>query len=279
MKKVLIVLLSAVTIFAPMQVAKATDERVVAIIDTAIDSSKFPSIIYEVCFTQNKSCLNKTNFMEGKGSANSLIWPASMLNSVYHGHSMVAASVNTNPNIKIVFVRIADITAQGNSGNQPQSLSLAIDWVSKNAAKFSIDAVSISQSGTSSNNLLSCSRDTVVINAVASLNAQNVPTFAATGNDRLTDKVGFPACVNGAIGVGAVDANGTTFHAVTNRGPGLDIVANGSMDVVRYNGTVVTATGTSVANVVAATKYVSQTNMFSQFIAGLTKFLTYPFIK
>jgi hypothetical protein len=192
---------------------------------------------------------------------------------------MVAASVNTNPNIKIVFVRIADITAQGNSGNQPQSLSLAIDWVSKNAAKFSIDAVSISQSGTSSNNLLSCSRDTVVINAVASLNAQNVPTFAATGNDRLTDKVGFPACVNGAIGVGAVDANGTTFHAVTNRGPGLDIVANGSMDVVRYNGTVVTATGTSVANVVAATKYVSQTNMFAQFIAGLTKFLTYPFIK
>jgi hypothetical protein len=276
MKKILIAVLSAVTIFAPMQVAKATDERVVAIIDTAIDSSKFPSIIYEVCFTQNKSCLNKTNFMEGKGSANSLIWPASMLNSVYHGHSMVAASVKTNPNIKIVFVRIADITSSGNSLNSGQSLSQAMDWVSKNASKYSIDALSVSQSRV---NWTTCPTDVVISNAIKTLETQNIPTFIATGNDRLTNKVGFPACVNGAIGVGAVDANGTIFHAVTNRGPGLDIVANGSMDVVRYNGTVATTSGTSVANVVAATKYVSQTNMFSQFIAGLTKFLTYSFIK
>jgi hypothetical protein len=214
--------------------------------------------------------------MEGKGSANSLIWPTSMLNNVYHGHSMVAASVKTNPNIKIVFVRIADITSSGNSLNSGQSLSQAMDWVSKNASKYSIDALSVSQSRV---NWTTCPTDVVISNAIKTLETQNIPTFIATGNDRLTNKVGFPACVNGAIGVGAVDANGTTFHAVTNRGPGLDIVANGSMDVVRYNGTVATASGTSVANVVAATKYVSQTNMFSQFIAGLTKFLTYPFIK
>ena len=276
MKKTLIAILSAVIIFAPMQIAKAEDQRVVAIIDTAIDSTKFNSIVYEVCFTQNKSCPNKTNFMEGKGSANSLVWPSSMLNTIYHGHSMVAASVKTSPNIKIVFVRIADITSLGNSLNSGQSLSQAMDWVSKNASKYSIDALSVSQSRV---NWTTCPTDIVISNAIKTLETQNIPTFIATGNDRLTNKVGFPACIDGAIGVGAVDANGTTFHAVTNRGPGLDIVANGSIDVVRYNGTIATASGTSVANVVAATKYVGQTNMFSQFIAGFTKFLTYYFIK
>ena len=65
MKKLLITLLSITTIFAPLQVAQAADEPVIAIIDTAIDSKKVTSVIYEACFTQNRSCPNKTNFMEG----------------------------------------------------------------------------------------------------------------------------------------------------------------------------------------------------------------------
>lgn len=276
MKKTLITVLAALTFFAPMQIAKAADERVVAIIDTAIDSSKNTSVIYEVCFTQNKSCPNKTNFMEGKGSANSPIWPTSMLNPVYHGHSMVSASVKTNPNIKIVFIRIADITSSGGSLNSGQSLSQAMDWVSKNALKYSIDAVSVSQSRV---NWTTCPTDLVVSNAIKSLETQSIPTFVATGNDRLTNKVGFPACVDGAVGVGAMTAKGDMLSAVTNRGPGLDVVAVGDMELARYNGTSAPMSGTSVANVVAATKYVGQTNLFSQFISGFTKFLTYSFIK
>jgi len=276
MKKTLITVLAALTFFAPMQIAKAADERVVAIIDTAIDSSKNTSVIYEVCFTQNKSCPNKTNFMEGNGSANSPIWPTSMLNPVYHGHSMVSASVKTNPNIKIVFIRIADITSSGGSLNSGQSLSQAMDWVSKNALKYSIDAVSVSQSRV---NWTTCPTDLVVSNAIKSLETQSIPTFVATGNDRLTNKVGFPACVDGAVGVGAMTAKGDMLSAVTNRGPGLDVVAVGDMELARYNGTSAPMSGTSVANVVAATKYVGQTNLFSQFISGFTKFLTYSFIK
>lgn len=276
MKKTLITVLAALTFFAPMQIAKAADERVVAIIDTAIDSSKNTSVIYEVCFTQNKSCPNKTNFMEGSGSANSPIWPTSMLNPVYHGHSMVSASVKTNPNIKIIFIRIADITSSGGSLNSGQSLSQAMDWVSKNALKYSIDAVSVSQSRV---NWTTCPTDLVVSNAIKSLETQSIPTFVATGNDRLTNKVGFPACVDGAVGVGAMTAKGDMLSAVTNRGPGLDVVAVGDMELTRYNGTSAPMSGTSVANVVAATKYVGQTNLFSQFISGFTKFLTYSFIK
>lgn len=276
MKKILVGIITAVAIVAPTQIATAADERVVAIIDSAIDSTKFSSIVYEACFTQNKSCPNKANFMEGKGAANSPVWPSSMLNTVYHGHSMVAASVKTNPNIKIVFVRIADITSSGSSLNAGQSLSQAMDWVSKNASKYSIDAISVSQSRV---NWTTCPTDLLVSNSIKSLNVQNIPTFVSTGNDGLADKVGFPACVDGAVGIGAVTADGSAFAKITNRGTGLDAVAVGDMDIVRYNGTTATISGTSVANVVASTKYVGQTNLLDQFISGFARFLTYPFIK
>lgn len=276
MKKLLIGTLAVLTMFVPMQAAKATDERVVAIIDTAIDSTKFNSIIYEVCFTQNRSCPNKTNFMEGKGSANSPVWPSSITSSIYHGHNMVVASTKVSSTTKIVFVRIADVISSGASLNAGLSLSQAMDWVSKNASKYSIDAVSVSQSRV---NWTTCPVDLLVSNGIKTLNDQNIPTFVSTGNDKLTNKVGFPACVEGAIGIGAITAKGDMFAAVTNRGPGLDAVSIGDMDIVRYNGTSATISGTSVANVVAATKYVSQTNMFSQFISGFTKFLTYPLIR
>lgn len=276
MKKVLIAVLSAVTIFAPMQVAKATDERVVAIIDTAIDSSKFPSIIYEACFTDNKSCLNKTNFMEGKGSANSPVWAVStnFSHPIYHGLKMVTSSNITNSNIKIVFIRIANVTSTGGTLNSGASLALAMDWVSKNASKYSIDALSVSQSRV---NWTACPTDLVVSNAIKSLQTQNVPTFIATGNDSLKNKVGFPACVDGAVGVGAMTFDGKMLQAVTNSGPGLDVVAVG--DIKKALNNTYDISGTSVATAVAATKYVGQISLFDQFISGLTKFLAYPFIR
>lgn len=278
MKKLLITLLSITTIIVPIQVAQAADEQVIAIIDTAIDSGKVPSVIYEACFTQNRSCPNKTNFMEGSGSANSHVWPTSMLNATYHGHHMVSAALQTNPNMKVVFVRIANITDAGNSTNTPQALSQAIDWVSKNASRFSVDAVSISQSSISANNLKSCTTDSVVINGITSLNNQNIPSFIATGNDGKKDLVGFPSCVNGAVGVGAAIPSGI-IAPLTNRGPGLDVLSVASMDIVRYNGTTATITGTSLSTVVAASLYVqNKTTNVLDFISKFSKILTYPFI-
>lgn len=279
MKKLLVILLSTITVIAPIQVARAADEQVLAIIDTAIDSKKFNSVIYEACFTQNKSCPNQSNFMEGSGSANSSIWPSSMLNSTYHGTHMVSAASKTNSNMKIVFVRIANITSLGNSTNTPEALSQAIDWISKNASRFSVDAVSISQSGISVNNLQACTTNTLVINGIKTLNSQNIASFIATGNDGRKDLVGFPSCVDGAIGVGAATSNGT-IAPLTNSGPGLDVLSIGSMDVVRYNNTTATITGTSVSTVIAASLYVkNKTTNATDFISTFTKILTYPFIR
>jgi hypothetical protein len=281
MKKVLLALLSIAIAFTAIAPAQAQDERVLAIIDSAINSNNFPSIIHEVCFTtvksttpkENMSCPNGELFMEGKGAA-SAPWPASVNNATYHGDSMVKAALTVNPNLKIVFVRFNDVTSLGNSRGDVKALASAINWVSQNAAKYSIDALSISQSTVSTGNLALCSTNTVVINAVASLNTNNIPVFVATGNDRRRDVVGFPSCVNGAIGVGAL-GNATQLEAATNTGPGLDMVAPGKVRITKYNGSPTDTAGSSVATVVSAASYVNRNTFktFGEYLTSLPKIL------
>ena len=295
MKKVLLALLSIAIAFTAMQPSHAQDERVLAIIDTAVNANNFPSIIHEVCFTtvksrivsENMSCPNGELFMEGPGSA-SAPWPMQrdrktglpipglidVNNATFHGDTMVKAALTVDPNLKIVFIRFNDVTTLGNSRGDVRALTSAIDWVSNNAGKYSIDALSISQSSVSASNLALCSKSTVVIDSVASLNAKNVPVFVATGNDRRRDVVGFPSCVNGVIGVGAL-GNATQLEAATNTGPGLDMVAPGKARVTKYNGSPTDTSGSSVATVVSAASYVNKNTFktFGEYLSSLPKIL------
>ena len=295
MKKALLALLSIAIAFTAMQPSQAQDQKVLAVIDTAINSNNFPSIIHEVCFTtvkskivsQNMSCPNGELFMEGPGAA-SAPWPTSINSGTYHGDSMVKAALATDPNIKIVFIRFADVTVSGNHRGDAKALTAAIDWVSKNASKYSIDALSISQSGVSTDLktkqrvLHPACTDTTTINAVSQLNANNVPTFAATGNDGLDNLVGFPACVNGVIGVGAM-GSATQFEKSTNKGPGLDLVALGKVSITKYNGSSTDISGSSGATVVAASSYVGKNTgkNFTDYINSLSKVvlsgISYPY--
>jgi hypothetical protein len=290
MKKLLLALLSITIAFTAIQPAQAQDERVLAVIDSAINSNNFPSIIHEVCFTgQNVianpvACPNGNTFMEGKGAA-AVAWPTSINNGIYHGDQMVKSALTANPNIKIVFIRISNTDKNGNQNmlsSQVTSLVSAMNWVSQNAAKYSIDALSISQSSVSAGNLALCSTNTVAINAVASLGKSNIPVFVATGNDRRRDIVGFPACIEGVIGVGAL-ANtvsgpfsiATQLETATNTGPGLDMVAPGKVTITKYNGSTTDTAGSSVATVVSAASYVSRNTdkTFGDYLTSLPKIL------
>lgn len=272
MKKTILALLSAALLITVTQPAQAEDQKVLAIIDTAIDSNKATSVIYEACFTQDKSCPNKTNFMEGKGSASAGVWSKSINDPIYHGDAMVKAAVAVNPNVKIVFIRFANVIASGASNNRPESLISAIDWVSKNSEKYSIDALSISQSAVDGINLGRCSNDKVTIASVSSLNAKNIPVFVATGNHARTDIVGFPACIPGVIGVGAL-ASSTAFEKATNRGPGLDLVAFGKISITKFNGSQYDLAGTSGATVVSASSYINKNtySTFQEYLNSLPK--------
>lgn len=285
MKKTILAILSATLILSVVTPAQAQDQRVLAIIDTAINSNNFPSIIHEVCITtvkssdpkQNMSCPNGELFMEGKGAA-SAIWPTSVSNGTYHGDAMVKSALTVNPNTKIVFIRYHDINSNGNSLAKPEALVSAIEWVAKNASKHSIDAVSISQSGVSTNittkerTLHSACSNASAISSVAQLSLNNVPVFAATGNDGLPNLVGFPACIPGVIGVGASTAN-NELHTSTNSGPGLDMIAIGQADITRYNGQRTTSMGTSVATAIASSSYVNKntSKTFQEYLNSLAK--------
>ena len=310
MKKTLLALLTIALAFTAIAPAQAQDERVLAIIDTAINSNNFSQIIHEACVTSNKSCPNGTDRMEGKGSAAatgwlldsegvqarpvSLVsaWPKDINAAAYHGDAMVKSALTVNPNLKIVFVRISNFNGgnlewtntktgkkspareAGASMTTPESLVSAINWVSQNAVKYSIDAVSISQSSVSVNNLSRCTTDAVTISSFASLNANNIPVFVATGNDRRRDVVGFPSCVNGAIGVGAL-GNATQLEGLTNTGPGLDMVAPGKVRITKYNGSTTDTAGSSVATVVSAASYVNRNTFktFGEYLTSLPKIL------
>ena len=288
MKKVLLALLSIALAFTALTPAQAEDQNVLAIIDSAIDSTKFNSIIHEVCFTtvkssiptQNMSCPNGELFMEGSRAA-SATWPLQknstnfdVNNATLHGDAMVKAALTVNPNLKIVFIRFNDVTSLGNSRGDVKALALAFDWVSKNASKYSIDALSVSQSTVSADNLTLCTKDTLTINSVASLTANNIPVFAATGNDRRKDVVGFPSCVNGIIGVGAL-GNATQLEGLTNTGPGLDMVALGKVRITKYNGSATDTAGSSAATAVSAASYVSRNTFktFGEYLISLPKIL------
>ena len=290
MKKVLLALLSITLAFTAMQPSQAQDQKVLAILDTAINSKNFPSIIHEVCFTtvkstnpkQNMSCPNGEYFMEGPGAA-SAPWPTTgqtwLNNGTYHGDQMVKAALVTNPNIKIVFIRIHNITSLGNSStlSNGEIILKGLDWVNKNASKYSIDAVSVSQAGvhtdlkTKAKSVHPGCQDLsgAFTNQVAQLNMINVPTFIATGNDKQTF-VGFPACIPGVIGVGAL-ANETQLEGVTNTGNGLDMVAPGRVNITKYNGSELKTAGSSVATVVSAASYVNRNTFktFGEYLASL----------
>jgi hypothetical protein len=276
MKKLITTLLSLTIALVPLQVAQANDQKVLAIIDTAIDSKQFPQVIHEVCFnTHTPTCPNGSKFMEGAGAANLSVWPKPNVSGAWHGDWMVKGALKADPTVKIVFIRYVEITNSGTYRNDALSLVDAINWVSKNAEKYSIDALSISQSVT---NLPSwCTGNTVTVNAVASLNNKNVPVFAATGNNAMANVVGFPSCVSGVIGVGALQPNKTAFEKSTNGqsrvNPGIDTFGAVEIHMGNNLNAKLNLSGSSGATVASATTYLKNNSYktFQEYFNALPK--------
>ena len=288
MKKTLLALLSIAIAFTAMQPSQAQDQKVLAIIDTAIDSNKVTSVIHEVCFTTavNQACANGQLTMEGKGAAAIKAWPTSRSNPVYHGHNMTQVALSADPTVKIVFIRVSNIPSNVASASaNEQTVSSAIKWVSENAAKYSIDAVSVSMAGVNTNiktkakSVHSGCSNLEIARNVSLLTLSNVPTFVATGNDGL-NFVGFPACIPGVVGVGSVRPNLTALSSDTNRGDGLDLVSLAVVDIKNYFGNIDTLGGTSTSNAYAAASYVKNNNSqkFTDFLSALPKVLGFAFI-
>jgi hypothetical protein len=272
---------------AVVQPVQAAETQTIAIIDSAIDSSKFANVVYEACFTLN-TCPNGQklqdakgtySFSEGKGSA--AIKDFSIKGSD-HGFNMTKIATYINPNINVVFVRISDEKVYDTFSmirNDGGSLARALAWVSNNTSRFNIKAVSISQSR-SNFAAGTCPSDSLFESSVVKLKASNIATFVATGNDSKKNQIGFPACVNGVYSVTGAIADGTIVP-MSNENDKTTIVSRVCVDFVKtacvkipnQNGVMTAMSGTSVATVVAATLAVGKNagGNWDTFVSSLPK--------
>ena len=238
---------------------KTVGTPVIAILDTALDTS-LPifkdRILYEACVTQWSSCPNGLAEMEGQNS--SVIKPEWISkNGFNHGTEMASLAVATNPDVKIVFVRIIGANSKGlRQATGEATVYNALDWVIRNKDKFNIQAVSMSQGQTIASNLSDyCPKTPITEAKIKTLADAGVPVFFPTGNARNYSKIDWPACIPQSVAIGATMPTGS-IAIYTNHDPLLtDFFAQGTTRATTVGGSIVNVAGTSASTVIAATQW------------------------
>jgi subtilisin family serine protease len=174
----------------------------------------------------------------------------------------------TAPDASLVFVKIQSASICGDSGLDGDLVG-AIDWVVSNRDTYGIDIISMSLGfGAFRGN---CdAQEPALASAVQAASSAGILVFAASGNGASKSAMSAPACMTGAIAVGAVyDANigpvqftvcgdrSTAADRVTcysNSSAGLDLLApsNNAFTAQAGGGSTSTFGGTSSATPFAA---------------------------
>jgi hypothetical protein len=246
--------------------ANATGAKTLVIIDSGINTNldwAKAAIVEEACFIEFGKCPNGQASMVGPGAAH--LDPALVKDkALSHGTQMASVAVATNPNVKIVVVRIVGMSAKGFANSYTtRGLATAMDWVVANSQRLNVGAVSISLGRAYSEASCPITAEPRLQSQIVSLASMNVPTVIASGNNSNQTKVNYPACIPQAIAVGATDRpytikqiQGTVYPIMlmSNGGPDLDLVTLGRHTVTDLNGVKTATLGTSNANTVVATR-------------------------
>ena len=239
---------------------KSVAQPTIAILDTALDTS-LPifkdKILFEACVTEWSSCPNGSSEMEGTNSSTlNPQWISK--NGFNHGTQMASIAVATNPNVKIVFVRIIGANSSGfRQSTTEKTVYNALDWVVRNKDRFNIQAVSMSQGHSAGRNPDPdyCPKTPITESKINELMNAGVPVFLPTGNARNYSKIDWPACIPSSVAIGATMPAGT-IAIYSNHDPLLtDFFALGQVKATNPGGRVVNAGGTSASTVIAATQW------------------------
>lgn len=233
----------------------------IAILDTAIDTS-IPElsgkIVYEACITEFGGCANGVLQAEGPGSAS---LPLNLItkNGFDHGTQMAATAVQTNPNVKIVFVKIVGTNPRNGlrQAMSEKTVYNALAWVIANKAKFNIQAVAMSQGhhnvGPAKTDY--CPKTPITEEKINTLKSMSVPVFFPAGNNSDYSRIDWPACIPSSIATGAVlPSQGVAFYSNYDANL-VDFYSLGSLKVKTAGNTVVPIAGTSAANIVSAVNW------------------------
>lgn len=199
----------------------------VAVIDDGADTSH-PFIegrtVFEACFAD--VCPNGQSSMYGPGAAQPAGTHGTHVAGIVLGRP-VQDLVGVGPNLHLLAINVANRQSKGMSGS---SILAGLDVVLTLAQRYPgiIGAVNMSL-GASRDSSGHC-RSRIWDLAAREFARAGVAVVVATGNDSRRDwaaPVGFPACIEGFVSVGAVTKS-RKVASFSNSGPALDLLAPGA---------------------------------------------------
>ena len=200
----------------------------VAVIDDGADT-RHPFLaghtVFEACFSDR--CPDGTTRMIGRGAAFPAGTHGTHVAGIVLGDAPNKGLAGVGPGLQLIIINVANRTRPGMSG---QNILAGLDVVLTLARRYPgvIGAVNMSL-GASRRESGVC-RSRVWDLASRLLDRAGVPVVVASGNDSRTDRampVGFPACIEGFISVGAVTRS-ADVAVFSNSGPTLDLLAPGT---------------------------------------------------
>jgi len=246
--------------------AHATGDKTLVIIDSGINT-QLPwakaAVVEEACFIEFGNCPNMLPSMVGPGAA-SLDPKLVVDKAMSHGTQMASVAVAANPNVQIVFIRIVSMSAKGYANTYTtRAVSKAMDWVTANAARLNVGAVSVSIGRVYKEAACPVLAEPNLQSQIIGLAAINIPTVIAAGNNSDQKKINYPACIPEAIAVGATDTPYTMQQVtgwvypimlISNSSTDLDLYALGRAATTDVYGNTSVSLGTSNATVLVATR-------------------------
>jgi hypothetical protein len=193
--------------------------------------------------------------MEGRGAAH---LPATKSKYMDHGTQMISVITQVNPSAKVIPIRIVGMSNTGIPSSYYQDdIDAALKWVATNYKRFNIVAVSLSQGSVESE----CTVSKSIKKTIVKLKKENIPIFAAVGNDGSKKHVWSPSCLPDTVSVGATDlayADGTPAIASYSNGTGklTDFYLNPKFTTLNLDGSTSVTIGTSNATAALASWWV-----------------------
>ena len=237
----------------------------IAILDTAIDmsQSKFKnSVVHEVClieifFDSTARCPNGLTQMEGPGAA-TLTKEKLAVNGFDHGTLMSDQALQTNPNVKIVFIRIIGQRESGvREYTNEATVYNALQWVINNQSKFNIQSVAMAQGshalGAAGTDY--CPKTPTTVEKVKALNALNVGVFFPAGNNSDYKRVDWPSCIPETISMGATMPTESIAFYSNYDSKLVDFYARGTTVLYGLDGKKTNFAGSSASVLVGATSW------------------------
>ena len=198
-------------------------------------------------------CPNSRSFQEGPGSA-SIATSLMTAPGISHGTQMVSISVMTNPNQKIILIRLIAYNSRG--ARLPvyeSSVIQAFKWISSKRVELNIGAVAMAQGHHPTSTSKSyCPKSVEMERLIIELKVLDIPVFLPAGNAGDKLRIDWPACIPAAIAIGAIDSKGQIASYSNYDRTLIDFFVSGTSPAILPGGGSTTATGTSVSTIIAA---------------------------